>query len=328
MIVNPIIPIWLMTLICIVLLVLKRKGIIPYIRQIIIIILLFVINLRIMIPDDIEVSSENIDAKVIFVIDNTISMNAVDYNGETERLEGAKADCTKIIDALNGADFAVISFDNAAKLNSTYTNNTDYVKNSINNLYPPQSFYATGSSMNTSRDLLLETAKRGSENSDDALIVFFISDGEITNNDALCSFSEIRQYIDGGAVLGYGTEDGGKMYVYDYFSDDLEVVQDESDFPSKDAISKIDEKNLKAIAKDLGISYRNMNKNDTDVVIDDIIKDIKENTASSLDNKSLSGYKDIYYIFVIPLLLLLIYEFLNLKFRGNMRGRSQMEETS
>ena len=328
MIVNPIIPIWLMSVICIILLVLKRKGIFPYIRQIIVILLLFVINLRIMIPDEIEVSSPKIDAKVIFVIDNTISMNAVDYNGETERLEGAKTDCTKIIDALNGADFAVISFDNAAKLNSTYTNNTDYVKNSINNLYPPQSFYATGSSMNTSRDLLLETAKRGKKNSDDALIVFFISDGEITNHDALCSFSEIRQYIDGGAVLGYGTEEGGKMYVYDYFSDDFEVVQDESDFPYNDAISRIDEKNLKAIAKDLGISYKNMNKNDTDVVIDDIIKVITENIASSLENKSLSGYKDIYYIFVIPLLLILIYEFISLKFKGSIFGHNQMEETS
>ena len=156
------------------------------------------------------------------------------------------------------------------------------------------------------------------------MIVFFISDGEITNNDALCSFSEIRQYIDGGAVLGYGTEEGGKMYVYDYFSDDFEVVQDESDFPYNDAISRIDEKNLKAIAKDLGISYKNMNKNDTDDVIDDIIKDITKNTASSLENKSLSGYKDIYYIFVIPLLLILIYEFISLKFKGSIFGHNQM----
>ena len=328
MIVNPIIPIWLMTVICIILLVLKRKGIFPYIRQIIVILLLFVINLRIMIPDEIEVASENIDAKVLFVIDNTISMNAVDYTGETARLDGAKADCMKIIDALNGADFAVISFENSAKLNSTYTSSTDYVKNSINNLYPPQAFYATGSSMNTSRDLLLETVKRESENSDDSLIVFFISDGEITNDDALSSFSEIRQYIDGGAVLGYGTEQGGKMYVYDYFSDDLEVVQDESDFPSTDAISKIDEKNLKAIAKDLGISYKNMNKNDTDDVIDEIIKEITKNTVSSLDKKSLSGYRDTYYIFVIPLLLILIYEFIGLKLGGKIHGRNQMEEKS
>ena len=74
MIVNPIIPIWLMSVICIILLVLKRKGIFPYIRQIIVILLLFVINLRIMIPDEIEVSSPKIDAKVIFVIDNTIGL--------------------------------------------------------------------------------------------------------------------------------------------------------------------------------------------------------------------------------------------------------------
>ena len=37
MIVNPIIPIWLMAIICVALLIVKRKGIWPYIRQIIII---------------------------------------------------------------------------------------------------------------------------------------------------------------------------------------------------------------------------------------------------------------------------------------------------
>ena len=43
---EPIIPIWLMAIICVVLLVIKRKGIIPYIRQIIMVLLLFAINLR------------------------------------------------------------------------------------------------------------------------------------------------------------------------------------------------------------------------------------------------------------------------------------------
>ena len=43
---EPIIPIWLMVIICIGLLAIKRKGVIPYIRQCLIVVLLFVINLR------------------------------------------------------------------------------------------------------------------------------------------------------------------------------------------------------------------------------------------------------------------------------------------
>ena len=44
------------------------------------------------------------------------------------------------------------------------------------------------------------------------MAVFFITDGEITNNDSLESFSKASKYIDYGAVLGYGTKEGGKMY--------------------------------------------------------------------------------------------------------------------
>ena len=43
---EPIIPIWLMVIICIGLLAIKRKGIAPYIRQVLIVLLLFAINLR------------------------------------------------------------------------------------------------------------------------------------------------------------------------------------------------------------------------------------------------------------------------------------------
>ena len=47
MTINPIIPLWLMGIICIVLLFFKRKGIFNYVRQIVIVALLFLINMRI-----------------------------------------------------------------------------------------------------------------------------------------------------------------------------------------------------------------------------------------------------------------------------------------
>ena len=43
--IHPIIPIWLMAVICVGMLVMKRKGIWNYIRQILIVALLFTINL-------------------------------------------------------------------------------------------------------------------------------------------------------------------------------------------------------------------------------------------------------------------------------------------
>lgn len=313
MIVNPIIPIWLMAVICVVLIALKRKGVWPYVRQIIMVILLFVINLRIMVPGDVNTSSQKINANILFVIDNTISMVARDYNGDTERMEALKDDCAYIVDELNGAKFSVITFNNSAKLASPFTENTEFIKNCINSTYPINELYARGSSMNVSKDLMTDIVKRTQEKNDGKVIVFFISDGEITNEDKLASFKDVAGYIDGGAVLGYGTQKGGKMYVTDYFSGEMEVIEDRSDYPYKDAVSKIDEANLKSIAKDLGIEYINMNKRDN---IDGIIEGIKRNAIFSEDEVGTEGYTDIYYIFVIPLLLMLIYEFVDLKMRG------------
>lgn len=313
MIINPIIPIWLMAVICVILLVLKRKGTIPYIRQIFIVVLIFIINLRVMVPDE-SVGSKAIelDAYVLFVVDDTISMLAQDYNGNTERLTAVKEDVSYIIDELYGARFSVIAFNNEAKLMSPFTNDDDFAKSVINSIYPLDELYAKGSSMNVSKELLINTAKGAYEKGDGSVIVFFISDGEINNEDKLSSFEEASSYIDNGAVLGYGTDEGGKMYIKSYYSDEITAVKD-SYASSKDAISKIDEENLKNIARDMGLSYLNMNDKGN---IDSIIKSIKNTSNVSQRDASSAGYKETYYIFVIPLLLLLIYEFINYKRRA------------
>lgn len=46
-----------------------------------------------------------VDAYVLLVVDNTISMLARGYNGETERLTAVQEDCAYIMDELYGASF-------------------------------------------------------------------------------------------------------------------------------------------------------------------------------------------------------------------------------
>ena len=60
-------------------------------------------------------------------------------------------------------------------------------------------------------------------------------------------------------MLGYGTKEGGTMTIRDAYSDEDTIIEDYSDWPTKPAVSVIDENNLKAIAKDLGVEYKNMN---------------------------------------------------------------------
>lgn len=115
MIVNPIIPIWIMALICIAIVLINIKnGKYNIIKQIIISILIFMINLRIMVPYKGNENQITNELDVLFVIDNTISMVAEDYNQNMKRIEGVKKDCNYIIDNIPGAKFSVISFNNTS----------------------------------------------------------------------------------------------------------------------------------------------------------------------------------------------------------------------
>lgn len=307
--INPILPIWLMTILCIIMLFFKRKGTFPYIRQIFTVLLLFLINLRIMIPsENVDSFSAEREVSVLFVIDNTISMLAEDYNSGTERLTAVKEDCSHIIDELYGADFSVITFDNTAKILAPFSNDTEFAKNTINSVYPINEFYARGSSMNTCKDILLQTLKHIKDKSTNPVAVFFISDGEITNEDTLETFAQASPYIDYGAVLGYGTKQGGKMYPISYDDEVKTPLQDESDYPYVDAISRIDEDNLQQLANDMGIDYIHMTAQEN---IDDTLEEIRQTVITSTANgEETYGYQDIYYWFVLPLLSLLIYDFI------------------
>ena len=258
--IDPIIPIWLMLILCVGMAFLKRRKRSAYIRQIAAIILIFLINLRIMVPSsNVETSVRKLDTYVLFVVDDTISMLAQDYAGDTERLTAVKKDCEHIVDEMDGAKFAVITFNNSANLISPYSDDSNFAKSVLDSIYPLDSLYARGSSMNVCIDVMTDTLKRAKEKNDGNVVVFFISDGEITNDDRLKSFDGAKKYIDGGAVLGYGTKEGGNMYVKSYYDDRKELLEDTSDYPYKPAVSKIDEDNLKKIADDLGVDYINMN---------------------------------------------------------------------
>lgn len=311
MTINPIIPIWLMAIICIIIVCFKRKGKFAYIRQIISVILLFVMNLRIMIPNaTVEMVDTVRNVKVLFVIDNTLSMLAQDCDGE-ERISAVKNDCEYIIDKLGSAKYAVISFENVANVLSPYTNNSEFTKSVINSIKPLDSFYANGSYL----DVPVETMKnmfKETEKEDESVIVFYISDGEMSKEKDVVSFKGLSKYISDGAVLGYGTKEGGKMYVTEGY--EVVALKDYTNYELKDAISVIDEDNLQQIAKNMEIDYIHMN-NSKD--IDKKLNSIINSSNSEQKNKKTTGYKDIYYYFAVPLLIIMFYEFVEL---GKKRG--------
>ena len=329
--IDPIIPIWLMGILCIFLIILKRRGKAAFIRRVLAALMIFLVNLRIMVPGgQVATTTQTLDTYVLFVVDNTISMLAQDYDGGKERITAVKNDCAEIIENLDGAKFAVIGFNNSASLMSPYTNNSTYAADVINSMYPINSVYAQGSSMNVCKDVMIDTLKRAHDKADGTVVVFFVSDGEITNGDTLESFEKAAKYIDGGAVLGYGTKAGGNMYVDSYISGEKELLEDTSSYPTKPAVSCIDEKNLKSIASDLGVDYINMNDADGEKRISSLAEKIRSGAVTgSGEGSTAKGYIDIYYIFALVFAGLMVWEFIDIKkkYAGGMGfGRKSQEE--
>lgn len=340
MIINPIIPIWLMTIICvssIILIVyskqlkdritnkkniekttkqkhLIRENIINIIIKVVIVILLFVINLRFMIPNG-ESVAINTDVNILFVIDTSVSMRALDYDGNKERFEGVVNDCCYIVDELSNCKFSIITFGDTTKKVIPFTTDTDMVQAELQSINLENDFYAEGSSMNLSKDILEKTLKeeKKRQNQNAKFVVFFVTDGEITKEEeTLETFSNIKQYVSNGGVLGYGTKTGGKMvssaYADDPNSEFYYIEYFDDNYNYQTAISKLDEKNLKQIATDIGIDYIQMNKTAN---INYKINDIKQQISNSQTNEEkISTYQDIYYYFAIPLVILLIMNFI------------------
>lgn len=317
MITNPIIPVWLMGILCVFFLCLKRKGKINYIRQILIVVLLFVINLRIMIADG-EAETVMAGADVLFVVDNTISMLAEDYNGSERRMDAVKEDCKYILEQLPGASYSVMSFGNTVQMLTPYTTDMAITENAVRSLKGQATLYATGTSIN---GVLKELPYHLDNDRDNYQVVIFISDGEITNKETLKKATGLKKYIDEGVVLGYGTKQGGPMKALPFIGSEEEpeyITYYDDDFEEQNAISKLDEDNLQEIADMMGVDYVHMTETSE---VDASLARIRRGIASapkSMEKDSTDGYADTYYWFVLPLLALLVIDFCYYKKRGNI----------
>ncbi len=311
---EPIIPIWLMVIICIGLLAIKRKGVIPYIRQILIVLLLFAINLRPQtLSDEVTVVRQKLNCYCIICIDDTLSMMAEDYDGYNPRMDGVKADVKYITENLPGAKFCLIDFNNDVNLIAPFTDDTSYIKLAVDSIKPLADYHATGTNINVCKKLLGQMIIDAARMGDGHIVVFMLTDGENTDKHQLESFADISDGIEGGAVMGYGTEEGGQMHYYDELYDEIVLVEDKRNYPYKPAVSYIDEDNLQQLSSDLGIDYVHMDYSEK---IDSVLEDVMSKLDTEEEETTEYGYSDLYYYFVIPLAALVAYEFISVKRRA------------
>ena len=238
------------------------------------------------------------DIDVIFVVDTTRSMIAEDAQGGS-RIEAARNDVKQILSELPGCSAAVVGFDNQARILSPFTTDTESVIDAVAVTSPPDYLFASGTDLSKPFAQVRKLINRrvGSVGRK-VTLMFVLSDGEDTENGTAPEIKDIAAYVDGGAVIGYGTSSGAKMdNGYGGY-----VTDPDTGMP---AVSKIDETALTSMASQLGIDYVHESALDQ---ITGQIRAIWEASPSYNGTLAHLGQRtEFYWIFAIPLAALLLF---------------------
>ncbi|MBO6166199.1 MAG: VWA domain-containing protein [Eubacterium sp.] len=318
--INPIVP--LVVVIPVMLLILggyvfgvvKNKNdiflkILKIARILVVLTMVFLINLRIMGKRyNVDVELKNID--VLFVVDTTISMWAEDSNGNEPRMNAVLRDCEHIMESLSGSNFSLIRFDNKSQILAPFTQDSKNVSDAFATIATPDRYYARGTTPNVVYNDMGEMLTSSSKKEDRTTIVFFISDGEVTAEDSqVMSFAGLEGLIDGGAVLGYGTKEGGKMYdkgSHQYITDPE---------TGKDALSIMNDVTLRDLADEMDIEYIYM---DDPANVEYLLDSIKSGSSMQLASSDNVSYEDTYFYYAGVLLAFLILEMVIIVRRGRL----------
>jgi Ca-activated chloride channel family protein len=251
--------------------------------------------------------------EVYFVVDTTSSMAAEDFgNDANPRLAGVRADISGLAQSFAGAEFALLTFDSSAVQRMPLTSDLTALRSAVTVLTQEVTTYSSGSSIDAPRELLERVLADAEEaNPDRPRVVYYFGDGEQTVDTEPGSFESIAPSIDGGAVLGYGTEEGGRMLSYDGYNDmysETSYIQDFSVSPPVEAISRIDEPRLETIAEQLGVEYEHR---DAGQGVDTLVDGIEFSTPE-VNTETGTAPTELYWLLALPLVALLVREWVGL----------------
>ncbi|MFV0427691.1 MAG: vWA domain-containing protein [Beutenbergiaceae bacterium] len=254
------------------------------------------------------------NAELYFVVDRTGSMAAEDYNEGQARLTGVSADIVALTQALPGSRYGILAFDSQATRQLPLTTDSRAVRSWAETLRQEITRFSAGSSIDRPLDALRSTLEGAAErNPSNIRLVFLLSDGENTDGsgsdtaDGFQSFADLAPFIDGGAVMGYGTAEGGPMRSYDGTDatgagTDAPYITDDS---GADAISRIDETSLRTVADQLGLPYSHQI---TPGEVASLVSGINLSQIASDGRQDMTTLVDVYWPFVVLLSLLLAWE--------------------
>ncbi|KAB1643596.1 vWA domain-containing protein [Gulosibacter chungangensis] len=198
-----------------------------------------------------EVADESVD--VLFVVDTSASAAAEDWASSEPRLAGMQSDIASLAQQHPGARYSLVSFGSGAVQRLPFTTDVSALEHAVYSLQPEELLFASGTSIGAAAELVTEILSSAArEYPDRVRVVYYLGDGEQTADGAPESFADSADLLQGGAVLGYGTSEGGRMLEYDRYGSTGSYVRG---IGGEEAISRIEEANLQDIAEQLEVPY-------------------------------------------------------------------------
>ncbi|MBV7412220.1 VWA domain-containing protein [Dermabacteraceae bacterium TAE3-ERU27] len=285
-------------------LVWKRPGQrLAWVRRLLLVTMLLLVAAR---PGTyVQTSNDSrLNADVLFVVDTTGSMAAEDGPGGKPRLEQVRKDIRELVEKYQGARFGIIAFDSSATVGLPYTTDTSAVLAWVDTMRVESTATSRGSNVDRPlKRIYEELTDVKSQFPDDLRLLYFFSDGENTDDRESRDFRPIARLLNGGAVIGYGTEQGGKMR-----ASGLDAPKGYIKDPATgaDAISRTDVRNLKRIAREMAIPYLHTERDST---VLGKLAPIKNLHSIKTDQEGqISAREDYYWIPALGAALLLLWE--------------------
>jgi len=276
----------------------RADTLVTRLRRSAMVVLLLVAALRPGVPGgDLKVNATDLD--VYFLVDTTSSSMAEDYAGGRPRLEGMRADIKGVAAQLPGARYSLVTFDHETVTRLPLTADAAALASAADTIVPETSTWSLGSSVTVARSTLADTLERGQKaHPERARVVFYLGDGEQTAPSVPEPFEVDRTLINGGAVLGYGTAQGGQMKETGTRRD--AYITDPS--TGRPARSVIDESQLEAIGEQLTVPYLHRTADDKGAGIVDEVRLKELNSLSTSDaSRSVGGRTELYWPFLLAL---------------------------
>ncbi|MER7070741.1 VWA domain-containing protein [Terrabacter sp. NPDC000476] len=246
-----------------------------------------------------QVDTTAANLNVYFVVDTTSSIIAEDYGDGAPRVSGVASDIAAIAQALPGARYSVLTFDQAARVRLPLTTDTTALDAAVETLLPESYEASRGTSVSEANDRLKTLLQQADARTPErGRVVYYFGDGEQTAPDAPAPFDIDRSLVNGGAVLGYGTTGGGRMKATrSRFDTSNDYIKDPT--TGEDARSVISEDTLRDIGTQLGLPYLHRESGDPIAPAVAGVDLDRFGTSEQIEKQKVLGRRELYW----PLLL-------------------------